>query len=473
MRGDIFSSQHHYPHHDLYMCPPNLIIAGVSSSDLLVTHSGQESLLPEQAEMHLLEAIGLITSAGASGDTTGSGGSSASGVDPNMQLSLLEDILSTLVHQLLSLLEDEEAVERYGLQMSEFAAWKFASIAALIRGHSPKTHGGNSADLFLKATVSVVPVLAEFGKFKLSRSKGCVLFHRIVASVGSRVIEPAGACLATYIQWSDASDIEFPLQLINQLMAEYGNSSDRHEDMLIVVDEMLPLILDKLGSLYEELQAAEVAAKARAAGGGGEDEDDDVVDTSLEADKVAIQKHYLLFLQHIACHACHPALLSDRNMQRLPDILTNIVSGLHGGEDDGITTAAGLTLRRPAVTCLSYLTRAWIQEDSSVHPEVENLLLSFICEQGLPISLGACSDGSLNVMDPVTQSFIGDVAVLAWTMAAVRREDTLKYLQDGLLPSLGWPGAAIGEMVGLVQEVCTENSFRDRFKKLIRKLNSK
>lgn len=440
-------------------------------SDLLVTQSGQESLLPEQAEMHLLEAIGLITSAGANGDTSGSGSSSTEGVDPHMQLSLLEEILSTLVHQLLSLLEDEEAVVRYGQQMAEFAAWKFSSIAALIRGHTPKTHGGNSADLFLKATVSIVPVLAEFGKFKLSRSKGIVLFHRIVASVGSRVIEPAGACLATYIQWADASDIEFPLQLINQLMAEYGNS-DRLEDMLIIVDEMLPLILDKLGSLYEELQAAEVAAKARVEGG-GEDDDEEIVDTSLEADKVSIQKHYLLFLQHIACNACHPALLSERNMQRLPDILTNIVSGLRGGEDDGITAIVGLALRRPAVTCLAYLTRAWIREDSSVHPEVENLLLSFICEQGLPISLGACSDGSLNVMDPQTQSFVGDVAVLVWTVAAVRREDTLKYLQDGLLPSLGWPSAAIADMMGLVQDIGTETSFRDRFKKLMRKLNSK
>lgn len=440
-----------------------------------MSQSGDESFLPEQAEMHLLEAVGLITSAGANGDTSGSGGDRAGsgGVDPSQQLSLLEEILSAVVRQLLSLMDDEDSLVQYGQQLSEFAAWKFGSMAALIRGHSPKTHGGMSAELFLKATLTVVPVLTEFGKHKVSRSKGIVLFHRIVASVGSRVIEPAVECLPTYIEWAEASDIEFPLQLVNQLMVEYG-TSDKQEDILVMVDGMLAMILDKLGSLYGELQAAALeAAEIAKRKLPGEDDEDEVVDTSLEDEKASIQKQYLTFLQHVAGKGCHPAFLSDRNIERFPDILTSIVSGLRGGEDDGITATTGLSLRRPAVTCLSQLTKEWIRDDSNVHPDVEHLLLSFLCENAFPISFGACCDGSLNIQDPQTQVFIGDLGVLVWCLANVRREDTLKYFQDGLLPSLGWHDMAIAELTNLIQENLSETSFRDKFKKMIRKLNSK
>ena len=439
----------------------------VTCSGLLLTQGGEEPLLPEQAELHLLEAIGLITSAAAAGEPSGT-----SEVDPAYQLTMLEEILSTIVQQLQQLLSSQEDLSRYGLQFAEFAAWKFGSIAALIRGHTPKTHGGLSADLFLKATLSVVPVLVEFGKYKLSRSKGIVLLHRIVTSVGGRVVEPAGDCLPVFIQWAEASDIEFPLQLINQLILEFGSEShERHDDVLVMVNGMLQGILDKLSSLYAELQVAEEAAKARVVG--GVEEGDEIIDTSLEAEKAAIQKQYLTFLQHVACHGCHSAFLSDCNMQRLPDILTNIASGLRGGDDDGISNAVGLTLRRPAVTLLSCLTTSWIQEDSSVHPDVENLLLSFLCEQALPITIGACSEGSLNVVDPQTQSFIGDVGVMLWSLASVRRQDTQKYLQEDLLPNLGWHDAAIAELMSLFRDFGPVNIFRDKFKKLIRKLHSK
>mmetsp|Transcript_24391 Transcript_24391/g.35819 ORF Transcript_24391/g.35819 Transcript_24391/m.35819 type:complete len:1055 (+) Transcript_24391:112-3276(+) len=452
-----------------------LIAAVGTFADLILTQTGHAPPLPEQAELHLLEAVGMMTSSGTqptdSPQSPSNCNTDVSSV--SIQLRLLEDMLSSLVRQLQDLTNEVDSnTRRGGEQLAEAAAWKFGSLAALARGHTPRTHNGSSADMFYQATLSVTPALREFGKYKPSRSKGIVFLHRMVLCVGPRVVESISKCIHIYFECADASDIEFPVQLINQLMVEFG---DKYENVVMLVEDVFQIVINRLGGLYSDLLRASAEAAAASAAGKSAYEhrqEDTIVDTTLESDKLAIQKQYLVFVQHVAAH-CNAALVSPNNVHRLPEIFSNIMTGLRGGDDDGIGVTVGLPLRRNAVSILSSLAKVWMASDSPVSPDVTGLVVSLLCDQALPVAIGACSDNSLNVSDPQTQGYIADVGILLWSMASVRRDDTISYVQSALLPSLGWHTNAISEVVRLFENSSQLNVFRDSFKKLIRELNNR
>lgn len=416
--------------------------------------------------MHLLEAIGVMTSARSARPEVSSspGRSPGRPVDrAAIQLSLVRDLLASLVNQLLALIEDSDRLKRYGEQLADVAAWKFGSLGALACGHNPSTHDGASSSLFFDALIAVHPVIVEFARFKQSRSRSIIYLHRMVQCIGPLVIRPAAICLPVFFQCFDITDAEHPIQLISQLMAEFAVNN--HAEVLAVVDSLLPVGTGRLTEMYIHLLGASPPEQT------ADNEAD--TDTTLELDRVYILKQYLAFIQHITTHHYQHVLVSERNISLLPDILNNLVSGLRGGEEDGISVGLGIPLRRSAMISLTNLTRLWIAPDGQVSPSVSQLLVSVLCDQALPIAFKSFSGGVINPSDPQSQAYIGDIAFLLWTLASVGREDAQKFIQTVLLPGLGWNPQAIVEVSRLFEDIGTAHNFRESFKKLIRRLSNK
>mmetsp|Transcript_17919 Transcript_17919/g.29970 ORF Transcript_17919/g.29970 Transcript_17919/m.29970 type:complete len:1075 (-) Transcript_17919:108-3332(-) len=460
-----------------------------SFSDLILTNtSTDDAPLTEQAEMHLLEAVGLMTSA-----------PSAHGKPSQEQLSLLKNMLDILIAQLVEVTQLTEFDPEF---IAEIAGRKLSSIAALSKGHScPKNSAApsdGSAELFYNATLSIVPMLHAFSPFKPARSKAIMCLHRIIQCVGIRATAPLAELLPSFIRHADVTDIEQPIQVLNQLMAEYGTADTDPSEfaqenlnaLMEFLDGLCGLVLDRLGVVYNQIMEAieEQKATGSVTNNWQEDDDDDSneggAQSSLQTEKASIQKLYVTFLQHIAVYGCHPILLSEANINRLPDIFGAITAALQGaGEDSQAAVAATLSVKRPALISLANLTMAWLAAGVTISLEVTGLLVSLLCDVAIPLSFRACSDGSIDVTDAVSQGYLGDIGHLVWAMATVKNKDTVMFLQESLLPSLGWPAEGIDELMAMLAAADKSTSpshsgntrvlsnFKDAFKALIRKLH--
>lgn len=415
--------------------------------------------MAEQAEMHLLEAIGLMTSARS---VAPEGVATFVNTEANLQLGLLQEMLGSLVEQLQSLLQDPIRLSRYGEQLAEVAAWKFGSLGALTKGHSLKSHAGQVAKMFHSSLESILTVICEFAKYKQSRNKAIIFLHRMVQCIGHHVLESCSKCIETLLEFSEPTDIDHPIQLLNQLMAEFG-TTHYAPSVIEIVDPVLLLVVDRLSGIFNELQQLSASS----------DHAESTPDT-LEAEKLGILKHFLMFLQHVATFHIHPVFLSPRNVHRLPDLLQNVISGIQGGENDGIRVSMGLVLRRSSLLCLTSLVSAWLSLSSSNVPgEVRDLLSNLLCNEALPSAFRSFTSGSLNLSDAQVQGYVGEVANLIWTMSSVvSPQDTHQYINGILLPSLQWPASASNEMSRLLNgsDLGPLNSFREAFKKLIRRI---
>lgn len=459
-----------------------------SFSDLILTNTSRDDApLTEQAEMHLLEAVGLMTSA-----------PSMNAKPSQEQLSLLKNMLDILIAQLLEVAQLTEYDPEF---IAEIAGRKLSSIAALSKGHScPKNSTGattdSSGELFFNATMSIVPVLHAFSTFKSSRSKAIMCLHRIIQCVGMRATPPLAELLPTFIQHSDVTDIEQPIQVLNQLMAEYGTSDqsglaqNNLNALMEFLDGLYGLVLDRLGEIYGHImQAIEEDKAGGVPGHWKEDENDDESNeenpqSSLQSEKEQIQKLYVVFIQHITVYGCHPIMLSEKNICRLPDIFGAITSALQGtGEESVVAVASTFPVKRPVLVLLANLTIKWLASEVTVSQDVTNLLASLLCDVAIPLSFRACSDGSVDVKDAVSQGYLGDVGHLVWAMASVKNADTVQFIQMSLLPSLGWPAEAISEVSTMLVAVGQSSpsggvgntrvlsNFKDAFKVLVRKLH--
>jgi hypothetical protein len=96
-----------------------------------------------------------------------------------------------------------------------------------------------------------------------------------------------------------------------------------------------------------------------------------------------------------------------------------------------------------------------------------------LCNEALPTAFRSFTSGALNLGDAQVQGYVGEVSNLIWTMSSVvSPQETHRYIQSILLPSLQWPPQAINEMSRLLdgKDLGQLNTFREAFKKLIRKL---
>ncbi len=96
--------------------------------------------------------------------------------------------------------------------------------------------------------------------------------------------------------------------------------------------------------------------------------------------------------------------------------------------------------------------------------------LDFLHKRALPVVLGTCTDGSMNLQDAGSQSVLVELATLIWTMRSVQgAESTVSYFGQ-MLPALGWPDQPVGAFVQLLTVSTNPSMFRDNFKQLMRSI---
>lgn len=492
-------------------------------TDLVLTQVGQASYLSDQAEIHLLESIGLMT-------VQANNARIAHVNSSENNYNLLADMLNILTQQIASVMSHSQ-FDRYSEQFVEFVARRFGSIAALARGHhipkqSPNNVNGTSnsncvlyhmaiTELLYKTCSYCVGVIEMLSSYRIIRNKGIIFLHRMLPCIGSQILVISTPCIMACVGESEPSDIEYPLQIINQYLVEFNYAC------YSICDKCFNLVINKITFLYRQLPPTSSSSADSNNNNNNNNHSNPgaikssspnsfrhkhtnttgAVDSTLENEKIHLLKLYLTFIQHLSGYDCHSVLISNTNISYLPEVLSIIYSGLEGGNDSDISLLNGYVLRRLSVSCLTNLCKSWLvphphpgaSSNSSgnsaggasrgptfvptsvpvVPDHISLMLISLLCNQSLPLIVRLCT---IDPIDIQSQGFIIDTANLIWTMLNVRKSDTLQYFQNTLLPNLNWPPLAITSMMSTLTGDSMNNiaigTFRDVFKRLMKSIRN-
>ena len=214
----------------------------------------------------------------------------------------------------------------------------------------------------------------------------------------------------------------------------------------------------------------------------------------MEAERVNLQKQFLLYLQHVVVHSCQSVLTSPEHAHLIQEMLNTLLVCVQGGRGGNLGTnavisaQAGLPLRKGGLIVITALIRVWCAPYGSlsaeqiaaagfvstaqglVAPQLSSAFLSFVCDHAVPAMLSSCSDGgkSVNVKDAASQSVLVEIAALQWTLYQVLgAQDAMSYF-SAVLTKLGWSVAV--QQTYLVQLTAEQplGTYRDTFKQFIR-----
>lgn len=486
-------------------------------------------MLTDSAELHLLEAIGLITSSTYcyfEGDT---------GVmDPNSALyqqkqlevqnqkrlrqQILDDVLRLLCGHVQSILSHPE-LARHSEQLGACAAHKVSSLSSLAKGHNYKIIAKNpdtavdAALVFEGAAAAVIAIAHSLCHVAVVRGKCLIFHHRMIMCMGIRSLEAISHSLPVLLAQcninsnrivndsqnssesscnsSSEGGSEEILQLLNQGMLEFQQGA------LILVNSCLGPAFEKCWALCAVLENDAVALVGQSGGdnslgASGQMKGKEQIEAPhFESERVALQKQSLVFLQHIATQHCDQALYSELNSKYLSAIFDNeILVGLQGGRGR-ISRGAGIPLRKAAVSTLTGLVKAWLWTHAlspltstnidpskgisappsvPVPPHLSTALWAFIKEKAIVVCLRACTDGtSLDLKDAAAQALLVDIGALLWTLASpsCQQEPLRAYFQEAL-PALGWPLNASTALQNMLIIPGPLGTFKENFKKFIR-----
>ena len=385
-------------------------------------------MLTDSAELHLLEAIGLITSStychwdGDAGDTltltetritdnntqnsSSSSNSQAQNANPltpesalkyqqkaaeaqlqkRQRQQALEEVIRLIAGHIHSVLSHSQ-LARYTEEVGVYVAHKVSSLSSLAKGHSYKSrtkHPDTAFDAALSfdtAAAAAVAVAHSLGHIAVVRGKCVIFHHRMIMCMGLRSLEALGHSVPLLLSHCDGQRAEVKeggggasssgeggseevLQLLNQAMLEFQAGA------LMLVDTCLSPALKKCWALSSELESnAYVAPSSDVEQNKGQGQADgkkgQVEAPHFEAERVSLQKQSLVFLQHIATQQCDQALYSERNSLFLTAVFEEeILVGLQGGRGR-ISRAGGVPLRKAATGALTGLVKAWLSADAS------------------------------------------------------------------------------------------------------------
>ena len=487
-------------------------------------------MLTESAELHLLEAIGLITSSTYcywEGDTKmkkdGTDSSPEAVLDyQNKQVEIqlqkrqrqqtLEEVIRLISGHIHSILSHPQ-LARYGEELGVCVAHKVSSLSSLAKGHSYKSRAKHpdiafdAALSFENATAAAVAIAHSLGHISLVRGKCVIFYHRMIMCMGLRSLEALSHSVPLLLAHSDSKrvdskeetsisnncegGIEEVLQLLNQAMLEFQG------DALLLVDTCLGPALKKCWALSAELESnayvppsSDGQNSASSVSGSVSAEETRKIKSHIEAphfeaERVLVQRQSLVFLQHIATQQCDQALYSERNSMFLTAVFEEeILVGLQGGRGL-ITRGGGIPLRKAATGALTGLVKAWLTVPSPttalesypngvtavvVPPHLSSGLWSFLKEKALPTALRACTDGtSLDMRDASAHAFLVDIGALLWTLAAPNcKQEDLRIYFDDALPALGWSPHATLNLQSMLGTPSPLGTFKENFKKFIR-----
>ena len=476
-------------------------------------NSGSTSkvMLSESAELHLLEAIGLITSSTYcyfEGDVAGEIDNNCSASilkqqqkQAEVQLQMrqrqqtLEEVIRLISGHIHSLVSFPQLI-KFTEEVGAVVAHKVSCLSSLAKGHSYKSRAKHpdttfdAATSFDAAASAAVAAATTLGHIAAVRGKCVIFHHRMIMCAGLRSLEALSHSVPLLLSYCDSraadsgkegggvnsteGSSDEVLQLLNQAMLEFQGAA------LITVDACLTPALKKCWSLSAELEKnAYVPASCDGQHpsvvnrtGSSDAPKAEVEAPHFQAERIALQKQSLVFLQHISTQQCDQALYSDRNSSLLTAIFVDeILVGLQGGRGR-ISAAGGIPLRKAATGTLTGLVKAWLST-LSAHPIPTTLsaaLWSFLKEKALPTILRSCTDGvSLDLRDAAAQAYLVDVGTFLWTLSSptCQEEQHRLYLTDAL-PALGWSQNAASVLLNMLAAQTPLGTFKENFKKFIR-----
>eukprot|EP01041_Mallomonas_annulata_P000123 gene123-184_t len=474
-----------------------LLPAVGSFADILLYKAGDSGPLSEQAEVHILEAVALMTAAVApTADSTPDpvAAQVERDVISQRQKQLLLELTSTLLMQLTEILSHPQLM-RYADQMAPAVAHKLSCLGSLARPFSHKSviHS-HARTAFEGAVAGLEGALKAFNSFPVVRGKAVALQHRLIACLGAPSLRSAGPCLAALLSGRAEGELDSAIMLLNKLMVEFQKQT------LGLVNEALGLTLDRLGEAYGQASlgvartnSSDGSIEGGNGGGGGGETSSSSIAPHVAVERDSILKQYLLLLQHICDCQCSLALSSTQNAHRVPEVLSVLMQGLElkqsqSSQRSSDSSEVGLGVRRGAVgTCASML-KVWGARETGPTvcaeqhvvcteqhiQEIRQMFSKTLLDQIFPSIISSLGNGSLNMSDASIMSYLGDIASLIWVYREIRGIDELMNYIQGLLQALRWSEVASKEFLQLLREADQNKNhtgvFRDAFRKLIRSL---
>ena len=512
-RNDIFSSllrlTHSYPYP---LTSSSLSDVILSAPDLSVNQQSPSfnSVLTESAELHLLEAIGLITSSTYCywvGDGSDDKLNDEAAILAKCQLKeaeaqvqkrqrqqTLEEVARLISGHIHSLLAHPQ-LSSYTDQIAALVAHKISCLSSLAKGHNYKSRAKHpdtafdAAVAFESASSAVVAAVHSIGHIAAVRGKCIIFHHRMIVCMGLRSLETLGHSVPLLISHSDSRNASCNRETSSTIISEGGNEEVLqllNQSMLEFQDGAVQLIelcltpaLKKCWSLSTELENTAHVPFSQIPSDPQQkvDASDLRVKTEVEAphfqaERISLQKQSLVFLQHITTQQCDQALYSDRNSPILTAIFDDeLLVGLQGGRGR-ISKQGGVPLRKAATSALTGLVKSWLSKPTP-HPIPSSLsaaLWSFLKEKAIPTILRSCTDGtSLDLKDANSLAFLVDVGTFFWTLSTpnCHPEELRSYLSEAL-PALGWSHGASSALQNMLSAPSPLGTFKESFKKFMK-----
>jgi hypothetical protein len=513
----------------------NLLVADLLfQSDM----SGANGMLPEASELHLLESIGLMTS------STYHCGEQ----EYQQQYMVLVEITNTIVSQVRSTLQHPQ-LARYADQFGDRIAHRLNCLSSLAKGHSWKSSEPRVREeamrCFDESSAIIVESLATLSMCANVRARAIICCHRLLTCVGVVSVQRIGGILPYLLTHCDASDIDALVQLVVQVMLEYGDA----ESTFNLVNHFYSDIVNKLSVLCQAFEESTRPSALNMVSNSSLNGDpaspspmrqsSDTPDPTgatlaqqseelpqVESDRVAIQKHLLVFInQLLTCHLQRVMLTPERNLPLLQQVLGNILACLNGGTGK-ISAVASVPLRKLALGILAQLATCWGKPSEAVPQQLVDSYYQLLRDQAFPavgqmvsvsismqhqlfhsamrgspgavvidgvtgspnaataannnlIGSGSGSNNNpatanpavLSLSDASCLSMFAEVGYL-WYQSIHSSQNppaTLQYLSGGLFPALGWPELAISQLSSFLQtEGLAPSAVRENFKKFLK-----
>ena len=428
------------------------------------------------------------------------------------QLSVMQQMVEILMSQ-ISLILNHPCLEKFPEEFADMVSHKISSLASLSK--SVNMREGERGQLFQEGAVAIVNVCNALGQFASIRAKVIMFIHRMVNTLGDTTISMLEAVYPTLLQYSDTTDVNETVQLVNQVMIEFG------ETCLPFIDTLFGPTLDRYQAVIaafedtqrqEKWQAEQSSAQTFNGLGMSPHLSQDTIVTEaphIDLERASLQKHYLHFLQHVCQYKCHMVLLSDTNVHRLDYLLQQIVHGLRGSgiacpqyqDNDGnkdsedkyhnqqqggngnavqnanstkfqvprISASNGLPLRRIALNAVISLVEVWNPNSTALNNydnknDIIEKFQYFLFDHVLPIVLGGYISGvstdnvqdfhvMLDLKDGQSQNVILDVAQLLHNCLLCYGYDAISNYLHQALPAFGWGPQASQGLLQLVTQV--------------------
>eukprot|EP00605_Chrysophyceae_sp_TOSAG23-4_P000515 GSChrysophyteH1.ASY1.ANO1.581.1 assembled CDS len=371
----------------------------IGANDDAVTN---KSLLTESAELHLLEATSHIIkpcSTASLASKTGKVWDEATILTGSpeeqeeqqrqleqQQLAVLHELSSVLVKQIHALLGHAD-IESHVAEIGDAVSHKISCMASLSKCLVTRLKPEHMS-LFEPAAMAVSTACHSLGSLTNVRAKVVVFLHRMVAMLGVNVIDLLGHIYPFLLQYSDATDTDHIVQVLNQALVEFrdrcgglldavfSRTCEKFEDLIRqfemtqmqnrwVVEQSSNATLNGLGIPVADSAHPPVVTEA----------------PHIDLERASLHRQYVVFLQHVATQGCEAVLLSQSNQHRLEGVLSHLLKAIRGEGLGGqlltppdspsgagstgsheiprISVQAGLQMRKSAIASLVGLAKAW------------------------------------------------------------------------------------------------------------------